>query len=177
MRSADDDSPAGDVVALTEAELEAWAAELGRAARADSVFVALYGELGAGKSTLVRAACRALGVGGQVPSPTFTLVNLHEGEEGPIHHVDLYRLEPPVDARTLVDAGWPEVLEAQGPVFVEWADRAGDWLPPDRWDVRLRRVDDPAIREASIEARGAAPEVPFPPSHGAPERAGTEDLC
>lgn len=148
---------------LSEDALVAWAGMLGRAAQADGVFVALYGELGAGKSTLVRAACRALGVRGTVPSPTFTLVNLHESEQGPIHHVDLYRLEPPVASRTLVDAGWPEVLEATGPVFVEWAERAADWLPPDRWDVRLRRFHDPNLREVSIEARGAAPPPPAPP--------------
>ena len=149
-------------ITLSEEALVAWAEALGRAAQADAVFVALYGELGAGKSTLVRAACRALGVRGAVPSPTFTLVNLHEGGEGPIHHVDLYRLEPPVASRTLVDAGWPEVLEATGPVFVEWAERAAGWLPPDRWEVRLRRVRDPDLRAVSIEARGAAPPAPSP---------------
>ncbi len=162
MSSGVRDAAAGGYVPLSEPELRQWGADLGRAAQVDAVFVALYGELGAGKSTLVRAACRALGVTGHVPSPTFTLVNLHEGEGGAIHHVDLYRLEPPVEPRTLIDAGWPEVLEADGPVFVEWADRAGDWLPPDRWDVRLRRATDPEVREASIEERGAAPPAPRP---------------
>lgn len=156
------DPDADGFVPLSEPELRRWGADLGQAAQVDAVFVALYGELGAGKSTLVRAACRALGVAGNVPSPTFTLVNLHEGEEGPIHHVDLYRLDPPVEPRTLIDAGWPEVLEADGPVFVEWADRADDWLPPDRWDVRLRRATDPVVREVSIEERGAAPRAPRP---------------
>lgn len=167
----------GAFVPLTEPELCAWGAELGRSAQADAVFVALYGELGAGKSTLVRAACRSLGVAGHVPSPTFTLVNLHEGEEGPIHHVDLYRLEPPVDARTLIDAGWPEVLEAEGPVFVEWADRAGDWLPADRWDVRLRRVADPGRREVSIEKRGAVAPPPLPSPADVPGSAEARDRC
>lgn len=162
MTSAGRDAGGGGFVPLNESELRKWGADLGRAAQVDAVFVALYGELGAGKSTLVRAACRSLGVAGHVPSPTFTLVNLHEGEEGPIHHADLYRLDPPVDTRTLIDAGWPEVLEADGPVFVEWADRAGDWLPPDRWDVRLRRATDPQIREVSIKERGAAPPAPRP---------------
>lgn len=162
MTTDDRDAATGRFLPLSEPELLTWGARLGPAAQAGAVFVALYGELGAGKSTLVRAACRALGVAGNVPSPTFTLVNLHEGEEGPIHHVDLYRIEPPVEPRTLVDAGWPEVLEADGPVFVEWADRAGDWLPPDRWDVRLRRVTDPEVREVSIEERGSAPRAPRP---------------
>lgn len=161
-------------VALTEPELRDWGAALGRAASGPDVFVALYGELGAGKSTLVRAACRALGVAGAVPSPTFTLVNIHRGAEVEIHHADLYRLEPPVAEKTLVDAGWPELLEADGPVFVEWADRAADWLPPDRWDVELARdPDDPSVRRAAVHARGGAPEPPPPAVHaGAGREAG-----
>lgn len=150
-------------VALGEPELRAWGEALGRVAADADVFVALYGELGAGKSTLVRAACRALGVAGAVPSPTFTLVNIHRGAEGPIHHADLYRLDLPVSSKTMVDLGWPELLEAEGPVFVEWADRAGDWLPPDRWDVELvRDPQDPAVRLASVTSRGTAPEPPAP---------------
>lgn len=151
-------------VSLREAELRAWGAELGRAASEGGAFVALYGELGAGKSTLIRAACRALGVEGRVPSPTFTLVNVHAGTAGPIRHADLYRLEPPVDRRTLVDAGWLELLESDGPVFVEWADRAADWLPPDRWDVELRHTGDAETRELSARRRGASPELPWPPA-------------
>lgn len=150
-------------IALAEPALRAWGAELGRAAQAGEVFVALYGELGAGKSTLVRAACRALGVTGSVPSPTFTLVNVHAGTEGPVRHADLYRLDAPVGSRTLIDAGWPELLEAEGPVFVEWAERAADWLPADRWDVELRHVEDPALRAVSIERRGGAPAPPALP--------------
>ncbi len=104
-----------------------------------------------------------MGVAGPVPSPTFTLVNVHAGSAGPIHHADLYRLDPPVGSRTLLDAGWPELLEAEGPVFVEWAERAGDWLPPDRWDVELHRVPDPDVRAVAITPRGAAPAPPWPP--------------
>lgn len=166
--------PGGDTadalfVAMREPELCAWGEVLGRAASAAGVFVALYGELGAGKSTLVRAACHAIGVEGPVPSPTFTLVNVHEAPSGPIYHADLYRLDPPVTFRTLVDAGWPDLLEVDGPVFVEWAERAGDWLPQDRWDVYLRRAADPSVRDAAIAGRGAAPPPPgpaTPPEHG-----------
>ena len=174
-----EDGDAGDeFIVLSEPDLVTWGAEIGRAAQEGSVFVALYGQLGAGKSTVVRAACRALGVRGQVPSPTFTLVNLYEGDSGSIQHVDLYRLDPPVDSRTLIDAGWPAVLEAEGPVFVEWADRAEGWLPADRWDVWLRRISDPEVREVSIESRGTAPPAPRPASPlGTPGRAESEPGC
>lgn len=152
---------------LREPELGDWGGRLGCAAAADNVFVALYGELGAGKSTLVRAACRALGVSGPVPSPTFALVNLHAGDDRRIHHADLYRLDPPVSEQTLVDMGWPELVDLDAPVFVEWADRAAGWLPADRWDVHLR-VDpaDPMRRIVRIECQGRAPLPPSPPSAG-----------
>lgn len=148
---------------LREPELGDWGGRLGRAAAADNVFVALYGELGAGKSTLVRAACRALGVAGPVPSPTFALVNLHAVDERRIHHADLYRLDPPVSEQALVDMGWSELVDLEAPVFVEWADRAADWLPADRWDVHLR-VDpaDPQRRIVRVERQGGAPLPPSP---------------
>lgn len=158
-------------VPLREPELCDWGAALGRAASPGRTFVALYGELGAGKSTLVRAACRGIGVEGPVPSPTFTLVNVHAAPSGPIYHADLYRLEPPVASRTLVDAGWPELLDAEGVVFVEWAERAGDWLPPDRWDVYLRRAADPSVREAAAIRRGDTPPPPPPRSAHPAEHA------
>ncbi|MFQ5529430.1 MAG: tRNA (adenosine(37)-N6)-threonylcarbamoyltransferase complex ATPase subunit type 1 TsaE [Gemmatimonadota bacterium] len=148
---------AGGGALLDEPRLEAWAATVGRAAGAAGVFVALYGELGAGKSTLARAACRGLGVEGPVPSPTFTLVNMHRAAGTVVYHADLYRLDTQA---MLVDAGWPDLLEADAPVFVEWADRAAGWLPADRWDVRLEFVDDPDVRLVSIAACGAAPTPP-----------------
>lgn len=156
----------GDAV-LTEAGLAAWGGALGVAAARDGVFVALFGELGAGKSTLVRAACRALGVDGPVPSPTFTILNVHRtgggGGGGSVFHADLYRLDPPVTERVLVDAGWPDVLESEGPVFVEWADRAAAWLPADRWDVRLSMVPGrPDVRRVAAEARGRVAPIPSP---------------
>ena len=157
----------GSGLLLDERQLEAWGESVGRAAGAAGVFVALYGELGAGKSTLARAACRGLGIEGPVPSPTFTLVNVHHAGDPHVYHADLYRINDGSGRSgleaTLVDVGWPDLLEADGPVFVEWADRAGGWLPADRWDVRLGLVKDAGVRLVSIEAQGAAPPPPeFP---------------
>ena len=157
----------GSGVLLNEAQLEAWGERVGRLAGQTGVFVALYGELGAGKSTLARAACRGLGISGTIPSPTYTLVNVHRSDDATVHHADLYRItETATDASleaALIDAGWPDLLEADGPVFVEWANLAGGWLPADRWDVRLEFAPDPSLRLVSIEVRGAAPPPPeFP---------------
>ena len=151
-------APTGVPRELDQQSLECWGAELGCAAVEGRVFVCLYGPLGAGKSTVVRAACRGAGVTGPIPSPTFTLLNRHETPAGqPVWHADLYRLDQP---ELLVDAGWPELLEAEGAVFVEWAERAAEWLPADRWDVALEFTEQPATRRVSIRSIGAAPPPP-----------------
>lgn len=142
----------------TEPQLEAWGRELGRMALEAGVFVCLYGDLGAGKSTLARAACRGAGVEGAIPSPTFTLVNLYVGAGGaPVRHADLYRIEDP---KELTDMGWQDLVECEEVVFVEWADRAAGHLPEDRWDVRLDFPGDPSRRRVTGAARGSAPPLP-----------------
>lgn len=152
---------AAAVPALSEEELRRWGRALGRAAAEGGVFVALFGPLGSGKSTLVRAAARGAGVEGTVPSPTYVLVHEHALPDGggTLFHVDLYRLEGPADLHEL---GWERILEARGPAFVEWADRAEGALPEDRWEVRLDVPDDPGRRTAAVRAVGDAPRPPGP---------------
>ena len=161
---ADGGDRADVVVEVGEGALEAWGRTLGEAAtepcEGPGVFVALTGPLGAGKTTLVRAACRGAGVEGAIRSPTFTLHNHHRPRgRRPIHHVDLYRLEGP---ESLDDLGWDELLDARGAVFVEWAERAGPRLPPDRWDVRLDFAADGDRRRVEAWSRGDAPPMPDP---------------
>ncbi len=144
-------------VRLSERELEAWGRRLGAAAARDRVFVGLAGELGAGKTTLVRAACAAAGVRGPVTSPTFTLVHRYEGCHGPVFHVDLYRIG---NSAELLDLGWDDLVSGEAPVFVEWAERAGGDLPPDRWDIRLAIADGGRTRALDAVAVGSAPPIP-----------------
>jgi tRNA threonylcarbamoyladenosine biosynthesis protein TsaE len=97
--------------------------------------VLLRGELGAGKTTLVRAAARALGVEGPVTSPTFTVAQRYRGDAVEVAHVDAYRLGGPDDeeAELLRDA-----VGADAVAFVEWPDAILEALPAPRLEVELR---------------------------------------
>ncbi|WP_040566966.1 tRNA (adenosine(37)-N6)-threonylcarbamoyltransferase complex ATPase subunit type 1 TsaE [Magnetospirillum molischianum] len=114
--------------------------------------IALHGTLGAGKSTLARAFIRALTTPDEeVPSPTFTLVQVYEGCSGPVWHFDLYRLEQPDDAFEL-DI---EDAFAEGICLIEWPDRLGPLLPAHRLDLRLEEAESEKGRRASLTATGS----------------------
>src|SRR6187549_1325376 len=126
-------------------ETEAVAARLARALAPGDV-VLVSGELGAGKTTFVRGACRALGVTGRVTSPTFTVGHRYRGSVD-VSHLDLYRF------RGLSAAEWGD-LEPYfegAVVFVEWPEAGGAALPPSRAAVRLEHVS-PEARHVTIEA-------------------------
>jgi N-acetylmuramate 1-kinase len=95
--------------------------------------VTLSGDLGAGKTTFARALIRLLARDPdlEVPSPTFTLMQVYEGVDFPIVHADLYRIEQP---RELADLGWDEAADG-ALVLVEWPERAGEFLEADRLDI------------------------------------------
>jgi len=138
---------ARQVLVMTRAELEAWGADFGRAVRAPAV-VALTGDLGSGKTTLVQAICRGLGVVDDVTSPTFALVHEYAGSAGPVFHLDLYRLDGP---RDLANLGFDDLLDRNGIVLVEWPDRAGDRLPSERVDIALEHIaGDPSRRRVRL---------------------------
>jgi tRNA threonylcarbamoyladenosine biosynthesis protein TsaE len=99
----------------TESLGESW----GRAAERGLV-IALSGDLGAGKTALVRGLARGLRCTSRVHSPTFTLVNVYEGGRLPLFHLDLYRLET---AEQIHSAGVDEYLQPDGVAVIEWAER------------------------------------------------------
>jgi tRNA threonylcarbamoyladenosine biosynthesis protein TsaE len=130
-------------MALTLDELVAWGESLGRAIQPPLV-IALVGDLGAGKTTLAQAICRGYGVTERVTSPTYTLAHEYESPHGPIHHLDLYRLD---DARDLDGIGFDELLGAHALVLVEWPERAASRMPDDRLTLDLAHsADDPSRR-------------------------------
>jgi len=126
-------------------ETEALAAELaGRLATGDVVTVS--GELGSGKTTFVRGACRALGVRERVTSPTYTIGHRYHGERGEVSHLDLYRFE----GVSAAEWGDLEPYFDNAIAFVEWPEAGEGVLPAPRFTVCLRHADG-ARRMVSID--------------------------
>lgn len=97
---------------------------------------ALHGDLGAGKTTLIKGFCAALGVVDQTSSPSFALVNEYRTADGdPVYHFDLYRLK---HASELDAIGFTEYLDSGHYCFIEWPELANELLPPDTLIVRLQ---------------------------------------
>jgi len=94
----------------------------------------LRGELGAGKTTLVRGVLRALGHPGPVKSPTYTLVELYDVSRLHLHHFDFYRFHDP---REWIDAGFRESFNGRTVSLIEWPERAGGSLPPADVEIAL----------------------------------------
>jgi tRNA threonylcarbamoyl adenosine modification protein YjeE len=111
--------------------------------------VALWGDLGAGKTTLARAILQALGVTEDVPSPTFTLVQSYETRHLAVSHYDLYRLKHSGEMREL---GFDDAL-LDGAALVEWPERAPEALPPEALHVRLSLADGARIARLTGPAR------------------------
>jgi tRNA threonylcarbamoyladenosine biosynthesis protein TsaE len=123
--------------------------------------IALAGDLGVGKTSFARAFINALpapwGTAGggegdeeEVPSPTFTLVQVYERAPAPVWHVDLYRIEQPEEAEEL---GLEDAF-ASAITLIEWPERLGGRLPADRLDLRLSYGDAPDARRAVLQAHG-----------------------
>jgi tRNA threonylcarbamoyladenosine biosynthesis protein TsaE len=133
------------VETASAAETESLGGRLAALLRAGDV-VAVAGELGAGKTTFVRGACRSLGVGGPVSSPTYTIGHRYDAPV-PVAHLDLYR----VDGMGPEDWGDLEPYFDGTIAFVEWPEHAGDWLPHARATVSLEHVDE-SHRRVRIES-------------------------
>ncbi len=117
-------------------ETEALAAELAvRLVPGDVVTVS--GDLGSGKTTFVRGACRALGVRERVTSPTYTIGHRYHGDRGEVSHLDLYRFE----GVSAAEWGDLEPYFDNAIAFVEWPEAGAGVLPAPRFVVRLRHAD------------------------------------
>ncbi len=100
---------------------------------------ALHGELGAGKTTLIKAFCEALGVAEATSSPSFAIVNEYRmADDRPVYHFDLYRLR---DARELLDIGFEEYLDSGAYCFIEWPELAEELLPREVLHLTIEAAD------------------------------------
>lgn len=105
----------------------------------DGDVIVLTGELGAGKTTFVRALAAARGVEeNEVNSPSYTFVNEYSADP-PLFHFDLYRLSDPSE---LTEIGWDEYLARRGVMIVEWGERAGDRLPDRYYKANFEIIDE-----------------------------------
>lgn len=131
---------------LSEAELTAEGEALGRSLPPRSVLL-FEGELGAGKTTLVRAVAKGLGVTAPATSPTYALVHRYQGRRGPVFHLDCYRLRSPDEA---ADLDWERLTADGDALLIEWPERAGAWVPAPTMRFRLRHLADPEVRQLEI---------------------------
>ena len=111
--------------------------------------VALYGELGSGKTQFVKGVCAGLGATEHVTSPTFTLINEYRQHPGiPVFHVDLYRIR---SFEELCALGVEEYLDDAGVSLIEWAEKAEKILPRKRYSVTFRVIEGIDRREIRME--------------------------
>lgn len=113
-------------------EMEKFGKILAKNLKAGDV-ISLIGELGAGKTTLVQFACKQLGVDEYVTSPTFSIVNLYEGDVD-IYHLDLYRLEHPSELEAM---DYERYFFPDGISFIEWAEKGESYLPDDMIEIKI----------------------------------------
>ncbi|WP_456447503.1 tRNA (adenosine(37)-N6)-threonylcarbamoyltransferase complex ATPase subunit type 1 TsaE [Thiolapillus sp.] len=119
----------------SEGEQMAFGAALARAMGDRPLLVFLWGDLGTGKTTLVRGFLRGRGYSGPVRSPTYTLVEPYEFDGIPVFHLDLYRLSDPEELEFL---GGREIFDGTQQVLVEWPERGQGWLPAPDLELHLQ---------------------------------------
>jgi tRNA threonylcarbamoyladenosine biosynthesis protein TsaE len=112
----------------------------------------LRGDLGTGKTTLVRGVLRGLGHTGSVRSPTYTLLEPYEVQNMQLYHLDLYRLSDPEELEYL---GLRDLLDAESVLIVEWPERGQGLLPPPDLTIRIEHAGDGRDLELIAEGSGS----------------------
>lgn len=109
-------------------------------AHSKSTILLFYGDMGVGKTTLIKALCSALNVQSPVKSPTFSLVNEYvTTKDELVYHFDFYRIKEEVE---VLDIGFDQYLDAGSWIFIEWPDRIGSFLPNIRQEVHIYRLTE-----------------------------------
>ncbi|HKM43909.1 MAG TPA: tRNA (adenosine(37)-N6)-threonylcarbamoyltransferase complex ATPase subunit type 1 TsaE [Dysgonamonadaceae bacterium] len=116
----------------------------------DKKIFAFYGEMGAGKTTFIKAVCKSMEVTGTITSPTFSLVNEYETDNGmTIYHFDFYRIE---NIEEVYDFGYEDYFYSDKMCFIEWPELVETLLPEDVVEVKIS-VDDNEQRLISVQQR------------------------
>jgi tRNA threonylcarbamoyladenosine biosynthesis protein TsaE len=153
----------------TAAFAQALAASLPAVDGVTDAFIELRGDLGAGKTTLVRHLLRALGATGRIKSPTYAVVEPYSLARGPVWHFDFYRFSDP---REWLDAGFRDIFASPGVKLVEWPEKAAGLLPPADWVLELFTQEDDSrqVRITAQTARGQTlvSALKFEPTQKAP---------
>ena len=134
-----------------ENDTQAFAAALSAQPGIGNLFIALQGQLGAGKTTFVRHLLQALGVQGRIKSPTYAVVEPYELERMNIWHFDFYRFSDP---REWEDAGFRDIFSSPGLKLAEWPDKAAGLLPPADLVLSIA-VQADETRQVSLQAQTA----------------------
>ena len=100
---------------------------------------AFYGEMGAGKTTFIKAICEELGVEDVITSPTFAIVNEYTSSDGPIYHFDFYRIKK---LEEVYDMGFEDYFYSGALCFIEWPELIEDVLPEDAVIVQIKEEED-----------------------------------
>lgn len=132
-----------------EEDTRAFAERLAARPAIADAFIALHGDLGAGKTTLVRHLLRALGAQGRIKSPTYAVVEPYELPALAAWHFDFYRFDDP---REWEDAGFRDIFAGPGLKIAEWPLKAGGLLPVADLDIHLALAEDDAHRRVSVRA-------------------------
>jgi tRNA threonylcarbamoyladenosine biosynthesis protein TsaE len=132
-----------------ETATQAFAAALAQCPALHHAFIELHGDLGAGKTTLVRHVLRALGVAGRVKSPTYAVVEPYELPDLNVWHFDFYRFSDP---REWEDAGFRDIFASPGLKLAEWPEKAVGFLPLADLVIALQALDDD-LRQVTLTAQ------------------------
>jgi tRNA threonylcarbamoyladenosine biosynthesis protein TsaE len=143
--------PSRPLLWVGEDDTRAFAQRLAQHPAISDAFIALHGDLGAGKTTLVRHLLRALGVQGRVKSPTYTVAEPYELPGQPVWHFDFYRFDDP---REWEDAGFRDVFAGPGLKIAEWPEKAAALLPPADLDIHIVLGED-ELRHVTLRANTA----------------------
>lgn len=134
------------IIAESVSSLSAAAQSILEAASSQKIFL-FYGEMGAGKTTLIKELCRQLGVQEQASSPTFAIVNEYKGTKGKVFHFDFYRLKNQTEA---MDMGYEEYFYSGDYCFIEWPEKIPDLLPEHYIRISIA-VDERQVRHIQAD--------------------------